>query len=143
MNFTSKEEYGLMAVMRLAMSAEGETVQAREIARIEGIPEQFLEQVLAALRRAGIVRSIRGASGGYVLARPARDITAGDVVRALGGKAVPSLSKPEGNPNAAVVSDLQDRTQSAVWDILDGTAISEMVEKSMNRVRGMYLMMNI
>jgi Rrf2 family protein len=67
-NFTAKEDYGLRAVLDLAAHAGAGPVQTREIAQRQHIPEQFLEQLLAALRRAEVVRSTRGAGGGYGLA---------------------------------------------------------------------------
>lgn len=138
MNFTAKDEYGILAVMRLAMSANDTPVQAREIARIEGIPEQFLEQVLASLRRAGIVRSIRGASGGYELARSAREITAGDVVRGLSGPIVPvRASAPDAlgsnKAESDVVGGLWRTVQVAIADILDGTTIQKLVDERARR----------
>ncbi|MEJ5299208.1 MAG: Rrf2 family transcriptional regulator, partial [Armatimonadota bacterium] len=61
MNFTAREDYGLRAALDLALNVERGPVQSREIATRQGIPEQFLEQLLGALRRGGLVRSVRGA----------------------------------------------------------------------------------
>ncbi len=150
MSFTSKEEYGLRAVMHLAMHESSWPVQAREIASAESIPEQFLEQVLAALRRAGVVRSIRGASGGYELARPARSITAGDIVRALSGPIapIPCVDDPDASGRCekvehCVVVSLWQRVQSAITQVLDGTTIQDMVEQRMQREQASCFMMHI
>ena len=143
MNFTSKEEYGLRAVMHLAAHEVAWPVQTREIASTEGIPEQFLEQVLAALRRAGVVRSIRGAGGGYELARPARSITAGDVVRALSGPIVPIPSTEDADPAYCVIAGLWQRVQAAVTEILDGTTIQDMIEERTKREQSSSFAMNI
>ncbi len=96
MTFTAKEDYGLRAALALARaweiaadSTSKQTLQARDIAQAQQIPEPFLEQVLATLRRAGIVNAIRGASGGYELARPPEMVTAADVLRALSGPLIP------------------------------------------------------
>src|SRR5438874_12265291 len=83
--FTSKVEYALRAVVDLATRPGNGAIQSREIATRQGIPESYLDQLLSALRRAGLVRSIRGASGGYTLAKAPHLITVGDVIRAFDG----------------------------------------------------------
>jgi Rrf2 family protein len=120
-------------------------VQSREIAAREGIPEQFLEQVLASLRRGGIVRSIRGAAGGYELARPARNITAGDVIRALSGPIAQSPCPDDvtEGTEACEVATLQQRVQAAVSGVLDGTTIQDMVDERLAREEAAAYMMNI
>ena len=146
MNFTSREEYGLLAVMHLAASSEPGPIQSREIAKAEEIPEQFLEQVLAALRRAGIVRSIRGAAGGYGLARPAREITPGDVVRALSGEILPISTRTDtrrlDRMNLSVVIDLWQKVQEAISNVLDSMTIQDMVDERA-RLQQNFIMMNI
>lgn len=141
MNFTSREEYGLLAVMHLAAGAGQGPIQSREIARAEDIPEQFLEQVLGALRRAGVVRSIRGAAGGYELARSAREITPGDVVRALSGEIMPARAGAR-KPERAIVVDLWEKVQKAISDVLDGMTIQDMVDER-SRMQRNFVMMNI
>jgi len=150
LNFTSKEEYGLRAVMHLAMHESSWPVQAREVASAEGIPEQFLEQVLAALRRAGVVRSIRGAGGGYELARQPQSITAGDVVRALSGPIAPIPCTDDADPadrcaqvEHCVVLGLWQKVQSAVTQILEGTTIQDMIEERTKMEQSSCFMMNI
>lgn len=146
MNLTSKEEYGLRAVIYLASNQGVEPIQTREIARTEGIPEQFLEQVLNALRRAGITMSVRGAAGGHKLALSPRTITAGDVIRALSGDIMPiqclNDSDRCGHREGCVVLDLWKKVQASVSEVLDGTTIQDMVEERIRRRQG-YLMMNI
>lgn len=142
MSFTSREEYGIRAVMHLAVHKASWPVQAREIASAEGIPEQFLEQVLAALRRAGVVRSIRGATGGYELVRPAGSITAGDVVRALSG-AVSEESDRCGQIERSAIVSLSERIRDAVSEILDGTTIQDMVDERMRKEQVSSFAMNI
>jgi Rrf2 family transcriptional regulator, cysteine metabolism repressor len=90
-NISMKSRYAVRALTELARCEEtgpGKPVPLGDIANAREMPLQFLEQVFAALRRAGIVRSRRGASGGYSLARPAAEISVLDVVAALDG--VPS-----------------------------------------------------
>ena len=85
MRISTKGEYGLLAVVDLAMQPEGTAVQAVQIAERQGIPKQYLDQLMLILRKAGLIESVRGRQGGYKLARPARTITLLDVTVALEG----------------------------------------------------------
>ncbi len=77
--------YGLMAMVEIALREQQGRVQVKEIAESQGIPEEYLEQLMIPLRRAGLVKSKRGVHGGYILARPAREITVRQIVEALDG----------------------------------------------------------
>nr|WP_207751371.1 Rrf2 family transcriptional regulator [Mediterraneibacter glycyrrhizinilyticus] len=87
---STKGRYGLRALIDLAVHSQGGTpVSIMSISARQDLSERYLEQLMAMLKKAGIVRSIRGAGGGYVLARDTRDISVGDVLRALEGKLDP------------------------------------------------------
>jgi Rrf2 family protein len=86
MRITAKADYAVRASAELAAAQPGgEPVKGEELARRQSIPQNFLENILTELRRAGIVRTRRGAEGGYQLARPAADVTVADVLRAVEG----------------------------------------------------------
>lgn len=90
MKLSTKGRYGLRALIDLAVHSQGGTpVSIMSISARQDLSERYLEQLMAMLKKAGIVRSIRGAGGGYVLARDTRDISVGDVLRALEGKLDP------------------------------------------------------
>ncbi|MFB5190359.1 RrF2 family transcriptional regulator [Alicyclobacillus fastidiosus] len=90
MKVSRKTEYGLRAMVALAsMAGVDRTVPLREVAEAEAIPEQFLDQIMAKLRRAGFVTSVRGAGGGYQLSRPPEAISIGALVRLLEGSLSP------------------------------------------------------
>jgi Rrf2 family protein len=85
-----KTEYGLRAMVAIAlMAGQDKPVPLSTIAEEEGIPEQFLDQIVANLRKAGFVKSIRGVNGGYMLSRPASEISIGSLVRFLEGSLAP------------------------------------------------------
>jgi Rrf2 family protein len=86
MKITAKVGYASLAIVRLALQPQSERLQAREIAEAQGIPLKFLEQILIQLKNAGLVRSIRGAGGGYLLGRPADQITLRDLLEAVEGE---------------------------------------------------------
>jgi Rrf2 family protein len=83
---TAKADYAVRAAVELAAAQpEAHPIKGEQLARRQEIPQNFLENILTELRRAGIVRTRRGAEGGYQLARPARDVTVADVLRAVEG----------------------------------------------------------
>lgn len=85
LKITTKGRYGLRALIDLARYSEIEPVSINSIATRQGISERYLEQLMTLLKKAGIIKSIRGAGGGYVLAKDISDISVGDVLRALEG----------------------------------------------------------
>ncbi len=133
--FSAKVDYALRAILDLASRESVGPVQCREIAARQGIPEPFLDQLLSALRRAGMVRSIRGPAGGYVLSRSPHQITVGDVVRACSGQESLTLPAPVESTTAVppttawVVHEIRERVQRAVSQILDETTIRDLLEK--------------
>lgn len=84
MKLSTRGKYGLYAMVYLAQKADEGPKSLKEIAQL-GLPENYLEQLLGALRRAGLVRSARGALGGYALAKSTSDITVGDIIDAMEG----------------------------------------------------------
>lgn len=89
MKLSTKGRYGLRAIIDLARYSENEPVSINSIATRQNISERYLEQLVALLKKAGLVKSIRGASGGYVLAKEMEEISVGDVLRALEGSLEP------------------------------------------------------
>src|SRR5215831_14229158 len=81
MNISVKSEYALLAIFDLATQPPGEPVKIADIARRQKIPQKFLELILSSLKQGGFVESRRGAEGGYRLARPADQITVGQVLK--------------------------------------------------------------
>jgi len=84
MKITAQEEYGLRCLIQLARVPQGQLVSVKEIAAKEGLSGAYAEKLLRILSKSGLVHSVRGLKGGYVLNRPAASITLGEVVRALG-----------------------------------------------------------
>src|SRR3990172_13420497 len=89
MVFSQKSEYAVRAVFELAKREGSGPVKAAKIASAQLIPLRFLENILGQLRQAGIVESVRGKDGGYLLARPIRDLAVGEVVRLIQGPMFP------------------------------------------------------
>jgi Rrf2 family protein len=85
MKLSTKGEYGLLAVIDLALNSGSGPVQSFQIADRQNIPKQYLDQLLLLLKKSGLVESSRGRQGGYQLAKPAHEITLFDIVTALEG----------------------------------------------------------
>jgi Rrf2 family protein len=144
--FTSKVDYALRALLDLAAQSPGRAVQSREIAVRQEIPEAYLNQLLVILRRAGLVRSIRGAAGGYVLGRPQGEIRISDVVCAFHGEAC--LGDPDGSGPATgsavwVVRDLRRRVDAAVRRVLEATTLADLVDEQRRLDEAQSLMLGI
>ncbi len=123
MRISTKGEYGLLAIVDLALQPEGAAAQAVQIAERQAIPKQYLDQLMLILRKAGLVESLRGRQGGYKLARPASAITLLDVVVALEG--------PVKNINFKAIG----RRKHGVRSILNGVW-NELSDQSMTLLRG-------
>ena len=98
MRISAKADYAVRAAVELAAADSDKPVKAERLATAQGIPLNFLENILGELRHAGIVRSHRGAEGGFRLARPAAELTVADVIRAVEG---PLASVRGGPPEEA------------------------------------------
>ena len=79
MKLSTKGRYGLRALIDLALYSEKEAASIASISARQQISESYLEQLIAKLRKAGLVKSVRGAGGGYMLAKPASEISVGDI----------------------------------------------------------------
>lgn len=117
-------QYALKAVLELAKNEARGRVPISEIAKNQEIPPRFLETILRQLKRAGITESIRGKDGGYKLARPASQITMGEVVELLEGPLTERARSPERN----VFTPVWDRAESAVQDVLDNITFAKLRE---------------
>src|SRR5260370_21606298 len=85
MRLSARADYALRAAVELAASS-GDHTTAEQLARAQHIPAKFLEAILTQLRRAGLVRSQRGPEGGFWLAKPAEEVSLGDIIRAVHGQ---------------------------------------------------------
>jgi len=114
MRVSAKADYALRALIEMAARADGTSVRpvsAEELGRLQEIPHNFLQAILADLRKAGIVHAQRGQSGGWRLAKPADDVTVADVIRAVDG---PLVSVYGLRPEAVSYNERADALQR-VW----------------------------
>src|SRR5438445_6376112 len=111
MRISAKADYAVRAAVELAGVSDEKPVKAERIATAQEIPLNFLENILGELRHAGIVRSHRGADGGFRLARPAEEITVADVIRAVEGP----LASVRGGPPEETDYPGAAESLSRVW----------------------------
>jgi Rrf2 family protein len=141
MRVSAKADYALRALIEIAQHGQGRPISAEELGRLQEIPHGFLQAILADLRRAGIVVSQRGQSGGWRLATRASEVTVADVIRAVDGPLVSVYGlRPEAvsyNPSAAVLqrvwiaarSSLRQVFESVTLESLAGRELPETVER--------------
>ncbi len=125
MKFSTKGRYGLRAMVDLAVYAKGDHVALCNIAERQGISINYLEQVFSLLRKSGLVKSVKGAQGGYVLAEPAENIKVGRILRVLEGPLSVIEENPEGIP--ANETTIQHCIRMCVWDKMN-EALNELAD---------------
>ena len=135
MRISAKSEYAIKAVLDLAMQGHRELVPIQAIAGRQKIPQRYLEQVLLALKRAELVTSKRGSSGGYHLTRPPDRITVGDVLRAVEGAAAPfeALTGRRPASNGHDLHELWTEISDAVSSVVDRLTFGELASRALER----------
>src|SRR3954469_5456389 len=121
MNISVKSEYALHAIFDLATQPVDQPVKIADIAKRQQIPQKFLELILASLKQGGFVESRRGAEGGYRLARPADQITIGQVMRFVEGRSSTRGVGP--------FSDVWRRVDESISEVVDHTSFAELARR--------------
>jgi len=133
MRLSARGQYGVRAVVELAGSHQRGPLPLREIARTQQVSADYLEQIMRALRQAGLIVAVRGAHGGYRLARPPQEITVGQVVRAVDGPIAPVACASEAGPAACDQATRCPtryawlRLRDGIAAALDGLTIAELI----------------
>lgn len=126
MKISTKGRYGLTIMIALGKQYGAGPVPLRKIAAEHDLSEAYLEQLVAPLRNSGLVKSVRGAHGGYMLTRMPKDISAGDVIRVLEGPIQPVEGiEDEAQPQR----ELWVRIRDAVKNVLDTTTIEDLANQ--------------
>src|ERR687891_927281 len=132
MRVSAKSDYALRALIEIAGRTDGGPVSAEEIGRLQDIPHGFLQAILADLRRAGVVVSQRGQSGGWRLGRAADRVTIADVVRAVDGPLVSVYGlRPESvtyNDSAMVLQHVWIAARRSLRDVFEQVSIQDLAD---------------
>jgi Rrf2 family cysteine metabolism transcriptional repressor len=123
MKLSTKGRYGVTLMIDLGMFHGEGPVSLKSVAERQSLSEHYLEQLIAPLRNAGLVRSIRGAYGGYVLAKAPHEITVGDIIRVLEGP-ITIVDEPEEE-----LAELWDKVRDNINAVLDGTTLQDLIDK--------------
>jgi Rrf2 family protein len=132
MRVSAKSDYALRALIEMASRVDGRPVSAEELGRLQEIPHGFLQAILADLRRAGIVMSQRGQSGGWRMGRAAGDISVADVIRAVDGPLVSVYGlRPEAvsyNKTAEVLQHVWIAARHSLRDVFEHVSIQQLAD---------------
>lgn len=132
---SAKSDYALRALIEMAAREDGKAVSAEELGRAQEIPHGFLQAILADLRKAGVVISQRGQSGGWRLARKAEDVSVADVIRAVDGPLVSVYGlRPEGvtyNERADVLQHVWIAARDSLREVFEKVSIAELASREL------------
>jgi len=139
MKISTKGRYALRLMLDLALNNTGEYITIKSIAARQEISEKYLEQIISLLNRAGYVKSIRGAQGGYKLAKEAMEYTVGMILRLTEGSLVPTDCLDESNndcsrKNGCVTKEVWQELYEAICSVVDNITLQDLVDKQLNLV---------
>ncbi len=132
MRVSAKADYAVRASLELAATTNSRPLKRDQISAAQNIPSKFLETIMLELKHAGIVKSTRGADGGYALARPAEDISVADVIRAVDGPLAnvrgERVETVEYIGAAESLRDLWVAVRASLRRVLESTSLQDVVE---------------
>ena len=132
MQITTRLRYGVRAIIEIGRRFGETPIKRREIVSSQGIPDSYLENILITLKERGIIRTIRGAKGGYLLTRPPKRITVLEIAEALDGPVLPTdcLEHPSGcdRVSTCATRPLWDRLKKAHEEVLEGTTVQDLID---------------
>lgn len=135
MKLSTRGRYGLKAIIDLAANSKEGNVVLKNIAERQGISENYLEQLFAVLKKAKIIKSVRGSQGGYYLAHDPENITVGDILRALEGSLAPTDcvsgncdTRHCGNQELCVSRSVWEKIRDGINNVVDNIPLKELVD---------------
>jgi Rrf2 family protein len=133
MKISTKGRYALRLMLDLATYNTGVPVSIKDISRRQNISEKYLEQIISILNKAGLVRSIRGAQGGYLLKKDPAEITVGMILRCTEGSLAPVACVEEDSENCdrrsgCITVRIYEKLNEAINGVVDNISLSDMLE---------------
>ena len=133
MKISTKGRYALRLMLDIALTGGEAPVSLRDVAQRQDISDKYLEQIITPLGRAGLVRSVRGAGGGYLLTRPPEEYTVGEILRLLEGSLVPVICAEAKScccrAEQCVTQEIWEEIAAAVSAVVDHTTLADLVER--------------
>ncbi len=144
MMISTKGRYAVRVMLDLAVNNTGEYIKVKQIAKRQEISEKYLEQIIAVLHKAGYVRSVRGAQGGYRLAHEPKEYTIGMILRLTEGSLSPvaCLSSEENECKRCDTCDtlaVWKELEQAINNVVDHITIADLVERQQERLGSQYV----
>lgn len=138
MKISTKGRYAVRVMLDLALNNTGECIKVKDIAARQGISEKYLEQIIAVLNKAGYVKSVRGAQGGYRIAKKPEDYTVGMILRLTEGSMAPVSCLEEGAPecerfDTCETLEVWKDLYAAINGVIDNVTIADLVERRKRR----------
>jgi len=131
LKLSTKTRYGIRAMLELALNESGKPLSTKQIAERQGIPEHYLEQLMGQLKKSGLVKSTRGAQGGYVLTQSPDKTSIGSIIRILEGSLAPVSCVEEDGvcsySDKCAMHLLYGRISRGITGVLEGITLSDMV----------------
>jgi Rrf2 family iron-sulfur cluster assembly transcriptional regulator len=131
MKVSTRGDYAARALLSLALHGTDRPTSVKEIAERTRLPQPYLEQILLAVKGAGLVRSKRGVGGGYVLARPPRQITLAEIVAAVEGPQLPLAEHPDHCEGHCILQEVWVCVSDETRKYLEQVTLAELVERTM------------
>lgn len=133
MKVSTKGRYGLRAIIDLVLNSNGEYVSLISIAERQNISKNYLEQVFSALRKSGIVKSVKGSQGGYIMSDELSNITIGQILRALEGDLAVVKSEEnkdeENKIDACIKKSLWEKIDESIKNIVDNMTLENLIDE--------------
>ena len=141
MKISTKGRYGLRMMIDIAMNQNEGPVSVRDIARRQSLSDKYLEQIITQANKAGLLKSIRGAGGGYQLSRPAKDISVGEILRVMEGSLSPvecvrergEEPAPCQNAGECATYELWRDIKTAVDQVIDNRSLQDMIDNYLRK----------
>ena len=135
MKISTKGRYALRLMLDLALSDSSSPVSLRDVSERQKLSEKYLEQIVTPLSRAGLVRAVRGAGGGYLLTRPVEEYTVGTILRTLEGELAPVECAVDPNycdrQEECVTVELWQQIYQAVCDVVDRVTLEDLRQQAL------------
>lgn len=139
MKLSTRGRYGLKAMFQLAISQGDGPVPLKQIAEKQNLSENYLEQLFSTLRKDGLINSVRGSQGGYLLSREPEEITVGQILRSLEGELSPSDCILNGNADCeretiCVTKNVWKKIKDSIDEVVDSITLQDMMDDD-NKLR--------
>ncbi|KXS48753.1 Rrf2 family protein [Halanaerobium congolense] len=134
MEISAQGRYALRALVDLAVNAKDSALPLREISERQNISERYLEQIFARLKKADLIKSVRGAHGGYLLTRPPEEITVKDIMQVIEGRLAPEV-EPEKHSEEELyqqmAQELWTKMESNLYQLLESITLADLKERTL------------